>query len=76
MSPRERLHLLVDELADDQAERALQFLEELTEPDAQQVSTRPLPAFVGMGHSGRGDTARRAKDILREELGRAGQPPL
>jgi hypothetical protein len=30
---------------------------------------RRLPAFVGMGHSGRGDLGRRAKDILRDELG-------
>ncbi len=33
---------------------------------------RPLPAFVGTGHGGHGDLGRRAKAIVRAELGDAG----
>jgi hypothetical protein len=70
MTSRERLHVLIDELGDDEADRALQLIEELTDSVPSQRGRRTLPRFVGLGHSGQGDLGRRAKEIVRTELGR------
>ncbi len=69
MTGKERLHQLVDELPDELETRAVALLEDL----AGQVPAqrRRMPSFVGMGHSGKGDLGRRAKEIIRDELGRS-----
>ncbi len=66
MTTRERLHRLVDDLNEDQAEEALALLEsQLTEEREPEA----LPEFFGMLHSGKGDLAARSDEILRAELG-------
>lgn len=67
MTTKERLIDLVERLDEIQAAEALTLLAaRYGEPS--EIGHR-LPAFVGMGHSGRSDLGRRAKEILREELG-------
>jgi hypothetical protein len=65
MTAWERLQLLVVGLGEEQAERALELLSPLIVADArpgQQV--RQLPAFVGIGDSGRSDISERVDDLL------------
>lgn len=65
MTMKEQLHRLVDELDDEQVDQLLRLAEEFYASRERSG----LPAFVGMGKSGRGDLGRQAKAIVREELG-------
>lgn len=65
MTSKERLISLVERLDEGQAAEALDLLSSRYAP----VGERPLPPFVGMGHSGEGDLGRRAKEIVRDEMG-------
>ena len=65
MTAWERLQLLVGGLGEEQAERALELLSPLIGANArpgQQV--RQLPAFVGIGDSGRSDISEHVDDLL------------
>ncbi|GAA4684586.1 hypothetical protein [Phytohabitans rumicis] len=66
MTSKEQLIDLVEHL--DEAEAA-EVLDLLASRYAHRPGERKLPAFVGMGHSGQGDLGRRAKEIVRKELG-------
>jgi hypothetical protein len=71
MTAWERLQLLVVGLGEEQAERALELLSPLIVADArpgQQV--RQLPAFVGIGDSGRSDISERVDDLLAGGFGK------
>jgi hypothetical protein len=70
MTAWERLQLLVGELGEGQAERALELLSPLIGADAlpgQQVR-RPL-AFAGIGDSGRSDISEHVDDLLAKGFG-------
>jgi len=67
MTAKEQLIDLVEHLDEFEAADALDLL--AARYGKPPKVERRLPAFVGMGHSGRGDLGRRAKEILREELG-------
>jgi len=66
MTTRERLHRLVDDLSEDQAAEALALLESQL---AEEPEPGALPEFFGLLHSGKGDLAARADEILRAEFG-------
>jgi hypothetical protein len=66
MTTRERLHRLVDDLNEDQAEEALALLESQL---AEEPAPETLPEFFGMLRSGKGDLAAQSDEILRAELG-------
>jgi hypothetical protein len=68
MTERERLHVLVDQLGDDEAAELLRLASDLYEVPGQR---RPLPTFVGMGDSRQSDVSERAEEILAAEFGRA-----
>jgi hypothetical protein len=66
VTSKEKLRLLVDSLPDQQADELLRLATDLyasPEPHA------PLPAFVGIGASGRSDISERADEFL-EGFGR------
>jgi hypothetical protein len=71
VTTRERLHLLVDDMDDEQLERALHAIE----PIARSRSTdaepgqRPLPDFVGSFASGRPDLSQRVNELLADGFG-------
>lgn len=70
LTASDRLQVLVGGLDEEQAERALQLLSPLTGADArpdQQV--RQLPAFVGIGDSGRSDISEHVDDLLAGGFG-------
>ena len=70
MTAWERLQLLVSGFGDEQAERALELLSPLISADAppgQRV--RQLPAFVGIGDSGRSDVSDHVADLLAGGFG-------
>jgi hypothetical protein len=66
MTSKERLRDLVEHLDEAQSAAALDLL---AARFTEQTGERELPSFVGMGHSGQGDLGRRAKEIVRKELG-------
>jgi hypothetical protein len=64
MTAWERLQLLVGQFGEEQAQRALELLTPLIGADArpdQQV--RQLPAFVGIGDSGRSDICEHVDSV-------------
>lgn len=63
MTTKERLHELVDELADEQADDLLRVVSELY---VAPIQRRPLPSFVGAGDSGRGDISENVDEYLRQ----------
>lgn len=67
MTTKEQLIDLVESLDETEAAEVLRLLD--VHYGKTLEAKRRLPAFVGMGHSGRSDLGRRAKEILREELG-------
>lgn len=68
VTTKEELHQLVERLGQDQATEALVLLRARYEAlAAPEQGERPLPAWVGMHHSGRGDLAERHEEILRSE---------
>jgi hypothetical protein len=68
MTTKELLFDLVERLDESEAADALELL--TARYGKVSAEERQLPAFVGMGHSGRTDLGRRAKEILRDELAR------
>lgn len=70
MTAKEQLQQLVARLGEEQASRALGLLEPLAGelPDRRRV--HPVPAFVGIGDSGRTDVSERADELLAEGFGR------
>ena len=72
MTTHERLHLLVDAMDDEQAERALRAVEPIAQScsTAADASHRPLPEFVGSFASGRHDNSQRVNELLADGFGR------
>ncbi|MCB5166131.1 hypothetical protein LG634_14975 [Streptomyces bambusae] len=66
---RDELHALIDRLPDEQVAPILAIVRESTMAE-DGTEEWPLPDFVGMLRSGKGDLAERSGDILREEIGR------
>ena len=69
MTTKERLHELVDDLREDQADKLLRLATELVAVPTKQGLAEP--SWVGALHSGRGDLSERHEEILKGELGRA-----
>jgi hypothetical protein len=77
MTAWERLQLLIGGFGEEQAERALELLSPLigadARPDQDQVAAgvrhRQLPAFVGIGDSGRSDISEHVDDLLAGGFG-------
>ena len=70
MTAWERLQLLVGGFGEEQAERALELLSPLVGADAQPGQrVRQLPAFVGIGDSGRSDVSEYVDDLLDRGFG-------
>jgi hypothetical protein len=69
MTTKQRLHELIDQLDDATADRLLGTVLTLvpTQPD-RDTEDEPdaLEAFIGSGNSGRGDLARRHREIRAE----------
>lgn len=61
VTSKEKLRLLVDSLPDEQADELLRLATDLY---ATPEPHPPLPAFVGMGASGRSDVSERADEFL------------
>ncbi|UVO12342.1 hypothetical protein NM962_21165 [Mycobacterium sp. SVM_VP21] len=72
MTTRERLHLLVDAMDDEQAERALLAVEPIAQshPVGADAGRRPLPGFVGSFDSGRHNLSQRVDELLADGFGR------
>lgn len=70
MTTKERLHRLVDELADEQADRALVLLESVARPPLAASKRRAIPRSLGIGRSGRSDVSTRVDEVLAEGFGR------
>ncbi|MGH8962708.1 MAG: hypothetical protein ACRDWT_16225 [Jatrophihabitantaceae bacterium] len=70
MTTKERLHQLVDELADEQIDRALVLPESVTGPAPAVSRRRAVPRSLGIGRSGRRDVSERADEMLAEGFGR------
>jgi hypothetical protein len=71
MTTRERLHRLVDNMDDDQVERALLAVEPILQsPGPTAAAHRSLPAFVGSFESGRHDLSQRVDELLADGFGR------
>ncbi|HXT44887.1 MAG TPA: hypothetical protein VN748_12380 [Pseudonocardiaceae bacterium] len=68
MTSRDKLMELVERLPEEQAEELLRLaLERYVLPGRRQ----PLPAFVGIGDSGRSDVSERVDDFLAHGFGSA-----
>lgn len=72
MTTRERLHLLVDAMDDEQAERALRVVEPIAQSrsTAADAGRRPMPEFVGSFDSGRHDLSQRVGELFADGFGR------
>jgi hypothetical protein len=72
MTTRERLHLLVDNMDDEQVERALLLVEPILHSGttAADAGRQSLPAFVGSFDSGRHDLSQRVDELLTDGFGR------
>jgi len=70
VTAQEQLQQLVAGFGEEQASRALGLLEPLVGELPDRRRSRPLPAFVGIGDSGRTDVSQRADDLLAEGFGR------
>jgi hypothetical protein len=70
VTAREQLQLLVVGFGEEQASRALALLEPLVdEMDSHAGHVRALPAFVGIGDSGRSDISEHVDDLLADGFG-------
>ncbi|MPZ67858.1 MAG: hypothetical protein GEU83_21045 [Pseudonocardiaceae bacterium] len=66
MTSKEQLLQLVEDLPEEQVDELLRLTRDLySTPGGQR-----LPAFVGIGDSGRSDVSERAEVLLREGYGR------
>jgi hypothetical protein len=70
VTTKERLHRLVDELADEQADRALALLETVTDEQQAPGQRRVVPTSLGVGASGRSDLSERVDEFLADGFGR------
>jgi hypothetical protein len=72
MTTREGLHLLVDAMDDEQAERAFGAVEPIAQSGATAAHTgrRPLPDFVGSFDSGCRDLSQRVDALFADGFGR------
>lgn len=70
MTAKEQLQQLVAGLGEEQASRALGLLEPLAGELSDRRRAHPVPAFVGIGDSGRTDVSERADELLSEGFGR------
>ncbi|MGH3612797.1 MAG: hypothetical protein ACRDRK_09405 [Pseudonocardia sp.] len=68
MTSRDKLLQLVERLPEDQADELLRLA---TERYGIPDQRRPLPAFVGIGDSGRSDVSERVDDLLADGFGHA-----
>jgi hypothetical protein len=67
VTSKDKLRQLVERLPEDQADELFRLaVERYGIPDQR----RPLPAFVGIGDSGRTDISERVDDLLAEGFGR------
>jgi hypothetical protein len=70
MTAWERLQLLVGEFGEEQAKRALELLSLLIGADKQpDQQVRQLPAFAGIGDSGRSDISEHVDELLAGGFG-------
>lgn len=75
MTAWERLQLLVGGFGEEQAERALELLSPLIGADERPdqfvagMQLRQLPAFVGIGDSGRSDISEHVDELLAGGFG-------
>jgi hypothetical protein len=67
MTSKERLVQLVERLPDEQVDELLRLATDLY---ADPGERHPLPAFVGIGDSGRADVSERVDELLRDGFGR------
>jgi hypothetical protein len=68
VTSRDKLLRLVESLPDEQADELLRLaMERYVLPGQRQ----PLPAFVGIGDSGRSDVSERVDDLLANGFGSA-----
>lgn len=68
VTSRDKLLELVESLPEEQADELLKLaMERYVFPDQR----RPLPAFVGIGDSGRSDVSERVDDFLAHGFGSA-----
>jgi len=71
MTAWEQVQLLVGEFGEEQAERALELLSPLIGADKQpDQQVRQLPAFVGIGASGRSDISEHVDELLAGGFGK------
>lgn len=72
---RDELHHLVDLLPEEQIPPVLEFARDHGGIGASPRTEEdwPLPEFVGMFASGRGDLAEKSADFIRESLGGAAE---
>jgi hypothetical protein len=70
VTAREQLRQLVTGFGEEQGSRALGLLEPLVGELPGRRGSRPLPAFAGIGDSGRTDVSERADELLAEGFGR------
>jgi hypothetical protein len=68
VTTKEQLHELVEHLGQKEAAEALTLLRARYGLSARPPEGQPLPDWVGMHHSGRGDLSERHEEILRNEL--------
>ncbi len=68
MTSRDKLLQLIESLPEEQADELLRLA---TERYGIPDQRRPLPAFVGIGDSGRSDVSERVDDLLADGYGRA-----
>ncbi|MGQ0480209.1 MAG: hypothetical protein ACT4O0_04140 [Pseudonocardia sp.] len=66
MTSRDKLINLVENLPEEQADELLRLATELFSVPDQR---RPLPAFVGIGDSGRSDVSERVDELLSDGFG-------
>ncbi|MGF1664373.1 MAG: hypothetical protein ACFCVG_18240 [Kineosporiaceae bacterium] len=74
MTTKERLHALVDQLGDEEADRALAAIEAALTRDVgvpAQSGRRRRPRSLGFGSSGRHDVSENVDAILAEGFGRS-----
>lgn len=70
MTAKEQLQQLVAGLGEEQASRALELLGPLVQDGAGNQEAPRLPAFVGIGDSGRSELSERVDELLAEGFGR------
>jgi hypothetical protein len=66
VTSRDKLINLVENLPEEQADELLRLATELFSVPDQR---RPLPAFVGIGDSGRSDVSERVDELLSDGFG-------